>query len=586
MKTIKRNLGVRLFSIGLAATLMAVTLPFAGLRASAIKMKGAFLLDGTPTFAYVVTGIRAEGGKNTVKLYQDTGMQSYEDYTGVYTIPEQVYDGEDMRFYTVTEIGGAVSDTVAGALQGVPLRGVTLPRTVSTIGSLAFANCSNLTDFTFPTSVTSLASDAFSGVTLRYLTLNVCTSTTLSNKTSYVSGNQAPVFLPSELTSLEVSAPLTIAGSVSVPGSTSLSNTSVTVREGAFLTLEGPLFGTGVIEVKNFAGLTVETTSPAYNGSIRLTGANARFTNHSHSPVVVLNTRGKAISVQPGDSLLGSDSGTSTIIEEPNTPQEAKPQISVNYGGVVAVEDSGKVVVISAYDGYHVADVVINGLSMGSITRYEFAAASQQNTVAVTFAEGQNPSEVIIPELPIFTDVPASASYADDVIFLTNNGILRGVSKTRFAPDQETSRAMFISLLQRLEIYGGDFKLTSTKKVSNPMDVPEEMWYTHSMSWAVQNNIIAPDANWNVYPNRLITREEAALCLYSYTHLRGYDTITDAGRYRAYRDSILLEGESRQAMVWAATSGYLRARGGLLNPAGTVTRAEVAEMFALYLKAN
>ena len=60
----------------------------------------------------------------------------------------------------------------------------------------------------------------------------------------------------------------------------------------------------------------------------------------------------------------------------------------------------------------------------------------------------------------------------------------------------------------------------------------------------------------------------------------------DAGRHHAYRDSNMLAAESRHAMLWAATNGYLKVKGGLLDPAGLVTRADMAQMFALYLRIN
>lgn len=585
---ISRKRCVRLLGVFLAAVLLVSTLPAAGLTASAVKMKGAFFLSGDPAFAYVVTGIKPEDSDNTVKLYQNADMQSYAGYTGTYTIPARAYDADDMRFYTVTEIGGAVGDTIPGALQNVALRGVSLPDTLTTIGARAFAGCTALTEMTFPTSVTDVASSAFNGVNLQKLTLNVVEAATMSGDMSYVPARKAAsVLLPGRVTDLVVSAPLTISGQVSVSNSVKLSNSGITLQGGSSLSLDGSLSGTGVIEVRNAASLRLGGESTGYSGSIRLTGLSSAFTNTGSLPVTVLNTRGRAVTVLPGESVLGGEENIPDQPDEPDTPDVPavlQPKISYNYGGTVAVANSGKVVVISAYEGYHVEKVVVNGLTMGAITRYEFEAASDENTVEVTFAQGKIPEG---PEGPsAFVDIPSNASYKDAVAFLSNNGIFQGVSKNQFAPGQQATRAMFLSLLHRMEIYGEDFHVTPEVKVGVPSDVAESAWYAEDVTWAIGSHIVMPDLNWRFYPNTLITREEACLWLYRYTRQRGYAAFVEASRYHAYSDAILLGGESRTAMSWAATNGYLPVKRTVLNPAGTLTRAEIAEMLARYLQEN
>ncbi len=586
MKKTTHRRCARLAGMVLSAALLVSALPIGGLSASAAGMKGAFFTSGNPPFAYVITGLRPEDGDNTVKLYQNGDMQSYEGYTDVYTIPERAFDADDMRFYTVTEIGGAVGDLVPGALEGVDLEGVALPKTIKTIGARAFSDCTRLKEMTFPTTVTSLASNAFNGVALQRLTLNAAVSTTLVSDISYVSGGvNAPITLPAQITDLTVSAPLTIAGQISIPGVTVMSNTGITIQSGAALTLRGPLSGTGVIEVRNDASLTLEASPLGYNGSIRLTGALSQLVNHSSSPVTVLNAQGRAVTVQPGQIFSGAEQDGSGDLP-PSFDEILRPQITANYGGTVTVEDKGRVVLITAFSGYHVEEVVINGLSMGGITRYEFEAASEQNTVEVTFAKGSNP---VGPDLPsvdpaAFLDIPAGAAYGEAVAFLANNGILQGVSKTRFAPEQKTDRAMFVSVLKRLEIYGADFHLECEKPLY-PSDAAEGVWYADSAAWAAGTKIV-PLQGGLFYPGQLVTREDAALYLYRYTHARGYDTVVDAGRHHAYQDSNMLVADSRQAMLWAATNGYLKTKGGFLDPAGLMTRADMAQMFALYLRIN
>lgn len=575
----------KIVGAALAAAIMVSSVPMAGLNAEAAGIKGDFFTDGTPPFAYVITGLKPEAGGNTVKLYQNDGMQSYADYNGSYEIPEQVYNSEELQTaYTVTEIGGAIGDSIPGALEGVGLHSITLPNTVTTIGRKAFANCTNLSEIELSTAVTKIGDYAFNNTNLNRLTLNVSQSAILTGNSSYTAARSGSyVVLPCDITNLNVSQSLIVTSNITVPGDTTISNAGVTIQPGASLTLGGSLSGTGVIEVKNNAELVLTGSTASYRGSFRLTGSDSLFTNSSAYAVSVLNAQGQAITVPAGDTLLGSQEQAPSLV--PDTPASAEPQITANYGGSVAVEEDGKVIVISVLEGYRVESVVINGLSMGSITRYEFETATSENTVVVTFAKG----EVIEgPQLPItdpsvFTDVDGDAAYAESVKFLTNNGIFLGVSSTSFAPTQKTSRAMFLSVLKRLEIYGGDFKIECEEPVY-PVDVEEGLWYSDAAAWAAGVGIINGKAY--LQPDEAITREQAAICLYRYNRARGYAAVIDAGRYHSYRDSLMLQGESRNAMVWAASSGYLKTEKSMLDPSGTITRAELAEMLARYISLN
>ncbi len=582
MKATIQKRGVKLLGVLLAAALLITALPLAGLTASAADMKGAFFVNGTPPFAYVITGLKAEDGANTVKLYQDPNMQSYDGYTGLYAIPERVFNQNDMDYYSVTEIGGAVSDSVMGALQNVSLRGLELPSTISVIGDKAFAQCTQLQKLSFPTSVKSLAPNAFLGVTLQELTLNVVTPAVLSSELSYtVEDGASTVVLPQAVTDLLIAEPLTVAGNVSISGGTKLSASVLTVRTRASLSLAGPLTGTGTVEVAANGSLTV-ASAEGFTGSIKLNDASSEFENRSAAPVTVLNAAGKSVTVQPGETVRGGAVDNNDK-DDPEDPA-LQPKITTNYGGSVSVKDGGKSIEITVFEGYHVEEVVINGLSMGPITRYEFAQASNQNTVSVTFAAGSGQEG---PDRPTsFIDVPSTASYAQAVNYLTELGMLQGVGGDRFAPERKLTRAELVALVKQLELRGKDYEVECEEEdMVNPFhDVAPGKWYTEAVTWAVNTGVWG--RNVNFYPKRAVTREEVALCLYRYTKARGYAAYVPAGRYHSYRDSALLSYEARQAMTWAATNRYLTAKGGMLNPASTMTRGEMAETLARYLQIN
>lgn len=576
MRRTSRGRVKRLAALTLAAALLVAALPFGGSFASAAGMQGAFFVSGNPPFSYVITGLRVDNGADTVKLYQDENMQSYRDYTGEYDLPEQVYDRESMTFYTVNEIGGAIGESIPGALENVPARRISLPGTVTTIGSRAFAN-SGLRELTFPTSVTRLAGDAFLGVTLQELTLAVTQGATMSSNMAYTpNGSAVPVVLPRTVSSLSVQAPLALSGSISVSGDVDVQKENILVHPSASLTVEGNLSGAGLIEVSDTATLTLNSVS-GFSGRIHLVGPEAELVNRGSMVITAINAEGKEIEVTPGETSTGE-----TPVAPPADDPALYPQITATEGGVVTVLEKGRVVEITPDSGYKIGEVIINGYSMGAISRYEFAEITASNTVNVTFVEGDQEEGPSGPNY--FVDVSAASPYAEAIGFLVSNGICSGVGGGRFAPGQKVDRATLLFLMKQLERYDADF-VVKCKKPSVPFeDVPENTWYYDAVGWAVGTGI------WNrgvsLHPGRPITREEFALTLYRYTHARGYAAYQEAGRYHAYVDSTLLVYESRQAMTWAATTGYLKVRDRRLNPAGSMTRGEIAQALAMYLRIN
>lgn len=572
----------RVLSLLLIVLLLLSVLPMASLTASAASIKGAYFLDGTPPFAYLITGIRPGDAENTVKLYQNEDMQSYSGYNGVYEIPAQVYNLDDMRTYTVTEISGA-RGTAPGALQNVPLRGVSLPGTVTDIGAQAFGGCSYLTEIVFPTSVVFLAADAFMGTPLRNLTLDVVTDTTLLSSTEYTANNRAvPISLPQRVSALNVRSPLSVSGQVEIPDGVTVAGSRIVVQSGASLTLRSGLSGTGMVQVADNGTLTLQGSLDAYRGTFQLSGAASKLVNASSMPVTVTDASGKSVVVKAGETRTGGQKDE----EPPIDPNDMLPQVTFNYGGTVTVLDSGKVVMIVPYEDYHVEDVVINGLSMGKLTRYEFAEASWQNRVAVTFAPGKAP---VGPDKPVidptfrFSDVPADAPYADSVNFLVQHGIFQGIENAKFAPDRKTTRSMFISLLKRLETYDKDFRV-KCKEPLVAVDVPVDSWYADSAAWAAGTGLVELQGE-EFRADEAISRKELIMCLYRYTHLRGYDTYISQSNLYAHREILNLPMEERKAMAWALRRGYLTARGGTLDLSGTVTRAETAQILANYVAA-
>ena len=72
--------------------------------------------------------------------------------------------------------------------------------------------------------------------------------------------------------------------------------------------------------------------------------------------------------------------------------------------------------------------------------------------------------------------------------------------------------------------------------------------------------------------------------MYRYTDLKGYD-MKPSGDLDDFNDGGKTSDWAVESMEWAIGSGVINGKGsGILDPLGTATRAEVAQMFMNFLE--
>ena len=155
--------------------------------------------------------IDSSGGVSvTCPITSHPYLSGYSQPTGALTIPNTVtHDG---RTYSVTSIGNlAFSDCTK-------LTSVTIPSSVTSIGYRAFSNCTGLTSITIPSSVTSIGRQSFFGCT-------GLTSVTIPG--SVTSFGECAFQYCTKLTSITIPSSVTRIGSKAFDHCTSL--TSVTI---------------------------------------------------------------------------------------------------------------------------------------------------------------------------------------------------------------------------------------------------------------------------------------------------------------------------------------------------------------------
>lgn len=173
-----------------------------------------------------------------------------------------------------------------------------------------------------------------------------------------------------------------------------------------------------------------------------------------------------------------------------------------------------------------------------------------------------------------FDDVSAIDWYKDSVDFVTSHSLFSGKSKTAFAPNDQMTRGMLVTVLYRLE------GQPTTQSNAPFTDVDPKQYYAAPIAWASQNRVVTGTSPSTFTPNSPITREQLAVILYRYA-----DSPDVNGNNGTYSDASSISSWAKDAVMWATQTGIITgSNDGKLNPQGNATRAETAAMLMRYVK--
>ena len=176
-----------------------------------------------------------------------------------------------------------------------------------------------------------------------------------------------------------------------------------------------------------------------------------------------------------------------------------------------------------------------------------------------------------------FTDLDPQKWYHDGIAYVLDQGIMKGVSNTRFLPDDSTTRAMIVTMLWRME---------GQPEAENAAfaDLEKDGWYEAAVSWAAANQIVNGYNEKTFAPADPVTREQLSAILYRYEQFKNRvsEDFLDMNLLD-YDDAGQISGWAMEAMRWAVGGQILRGRTeSTLEPEGHATRAEVATMLMRY----
>ena len=173
-----------------------------------------------------------------------------------------------------------------------------------------------------------------------------------------------------------------------------------------------------------------------------------------------------------------------------------------------------------------------------------------------------------------FTDVPASAYYAEAVNWAVAKKITEGVGNDLFAPNQPCTRAQIVTFLWRA---AGSPAPKNTGTAFG--DVKSGSFYEQAVAWAVENGITGGTGDGKFSPDATCTRAQAVTFLYRASGapaVSGNAAFSDVATNAYYAD----------AVAWAAKNGVTDGIGGGQFGSGSdCTRGQIVTfMYRAYNK--
>ncbi len=331
---------------------------------------------------------------------------------------------------------------------------------------------------------------------------------------------------------------------------------------------------------------TIETQSGRITGTTELTDntvtklCDTGATNHQgwHEK----DNAGTTIKIGNGQSYTITKDVT--LVEKPlpfsgSVPATtAKITVTAGEGGTVSpgtgAYELGKDAAfnIRPNAGYRIADLIVDGQSVGAGARYTFRALSEGHTLEAVF-------EKTTPVEELFEDIDEDTWCREAAQLVYDSCIMNGRTETRFMPAAPLNRGMFVTMLYRLE---GTPAVTSTSKFS---DVTEDTWCHDAVVWGSENAIVSGYSDGTFRPTATVSRQQLVTFLWRYSKAIGLDvSVGENTNILSYEDAFDVSEYAVPAVQWACGEQILRGSGGMLYPHADTTRGHAAAFLARFME--
>ncbi|MDP4099451.1 S-layer homology domain-containing protein [Paenibacillus sp. P96] len=158
---------------------------------------------------------------------------------------------------------------------------------------------------------------------------------------------------------------------------------------------------------------------------------------------------------------------------------------------------------------------------------------------------------------------------------------LKGNGNNTFAPNRSVTRSEF----SEIAVLGLGLMRQESLQMNFP-DVPASAWYKNAVAIADEFDIVRGYNDGNFYGDKQITREESfAIIARAYRLIQSEKAAgQDTSVLSQYKDGAKVSNWAKADVAQLIQAGIIEGNGAVLNPQGTVTRAEVTALIARLLK--
>lgn len=181
-------------------------------------------------------------------------------------------------------------------------------------------------------------------------------------------------------------------------------------------------------------------------------------------------------------------------------------------------------------------------------------------------------------EVPFpFVDVSKTDWFYNDVKYVWQHDIMNGVSDTKFAPETSMTRAMFVTVLYRLE--GSPDVTGMATPPFTDIGAKNFDWAYNAIVWAYNTGVTKGTSATTFAPGVAISRQEIVTMFYRYA---GSPAVSGSP---IFGDSSVISSWARDAVQWAKSLGIVNGYpNGNFGPVNATTRGQMAAMIHRYMQ--
>ena len=161
----------------------------------------------------------------------------------------------------------------------------------------------------------------------------------------------------------------------------------------------------------------------------------------------------------------------------------------------------------------------------------------------------------------------------ESIKYLADRGIINGMNDNQFAPNNNITRAEFITLLAKMDNID-----INKYKAEIFTDVPANAWFNPYIDWAAKNGITSGTTANTFAPNNNITREQMAVMIERFCNYKNFSLNNNKPQIN-FTDTNNISSYASSSVAKVQQAGIINCRpDGSFAPKANATRGESAQM--------